>query len=300
MSLPRIRLVEVGPRDGLQNAAEVVSTDDKIRFINELSHSGLTEIEAGAFVSQAAVPKMFDSDQVFAAIERRHGVLYSALVPNEKGLDRALQCRVDKIAVFTAASETFNLKNINATIAQSIERFKPVLSRAAVPRRVYISTAFYCPYEGKVKPEAVIEVIRRLEDLKVDEYSIGDTIGKASADDVRRLLDLLLKRMDVPKIFLHFHDTYGMAVGNALAAWKEYSISGFDASTGGIGGCPYAPGATGNVATEDLVGAFESAGGKTGVDVKVLQEAGARLAKAMGRSASFRLSKITHTRPPLF
>ena len=295
MTRPPLRLVEVGPRDGLQTAGAAVSTEAKIAFVDELSSSGLREIEAGAFVSPKAVPEMADSAQVFARIKRKPGVIYSALVPNDKGFEAALAAKADKIAVFTAASETFNKKNINATIKESIERFASVVPAAKtkkLPVRAYISTAFYCPFEGKIKPEAVVEVVKRLESMSVDEHSIGDTIGRASPDDVRRLLDVLLKTVPVEKIFLHFHDTYGMAVANALAAWTEYGVSGFDASTGGVGGCPYAPGATGNVAMEDLVFAFTADGGVVGVDIKVLQSAARALAAAMGRPPASRLSKL--------
>ena len=295
MSRPALRLVEVGPRDGLQTSDTMVTVDSKIAFVDALSHSGLREIEAGAFVSPKAVPQMADSGEVFARITRRPGVIYSALVPNEKGLERALAAKAGKISVFTAASETFNQKNIQASIAESIERFKPVVvgtKAAGLPLRAYVSTAFFCPYEGKIEPKAVVDVVRRLEDLKMDEYSIGDTIGRAAPDDVRRLLDLLLKTVPVEKIFLHFHDTFGMAVANALVAWEDYGISGFDASTGGVGGCPYAPGASGNVAMEDLVFAFHASGGVTKVDVKALQAAAKGLAGAMGRPVSSRLSKI--------
>jgi hydroxymethylglutaryl-CoA lyase len=292
---PPLRLVEVGPRDGLQTAGAAVSTDAKVAYVDLLSVSGLREIEAGAFVSPKAVPEMADSDRVFARIGRRDGVLYSALVPNEKGLERAIAAKAGKISVFTAASETFNQKNISASISQSIERFKPVVAgtkAAGLPLRAYVSTAFYCPFEGKIEPEAVVDVVRRLEDLDIGEHSIGDTIGRASPDDVRRLLDPLLKKVPVERIFLHFHDTYGMAVANALVAWEEYGVSGFDASTGGVGGCPYAPGASGNVAMEDLVFAFHASGGVTKVDVKALQAAAKLLADAMGRPVSSRISKI--------
>jgi hydroxymethylglutaryl-CoA lyase len=292
MTRPALRLVEVGPRDGLQTAGAKVSTDAKVAFVDALSLSGLKEIETGAFVSPKAVPEMADSAEVFARIKRRPGVVYSALVPNEKGLEAALAAKADKISVFTAASESFNRKNINATVSESIERFKPVLAAAKVPTRAYVSTAFYCPFEGKIKPEAVVDVVRRLEDLGVGEHSIGDTIGRASPDDVRGLLDLLLKEAPVAKVFLHFHDTYGMAIANALIAWEEYGVSGFDASTGGVGGCPYAPGATGNVAMEDLAFAFQSSGGVTGVEVKALQAAARGLSAAMGRPLASRISKI--------
>jgi len=292
---PALRLVEVGPRDGLQTAGAAVSTDAKVAFVDMLSTSGLREIEAGAFVSPKAVPEMADSADVFARIKRAPGVTYAALVPNEKGLEAALAAKAGKISVFTAASETFNQKNINTSIEGSIERFKPVVpaaKRARLPVRAYVSTAFYCPYEGRIKPKAVVDVVKRLEQLHVDEHSIGDTIGRASPDDVRRLLDALLKAVPVEKVFLHFHDTYGMAVANALAAWQEYGISGYDASTGGVGGCPYAPGATGNVATEDLVFAFEASGGVASVDVKALQSAAKVIADALGRPSASRLSRI--------
>ena len=292
MKRPRLRLAEVGPRDGLQSAGAAVGTDAKVAFVDALSQSGLREIEVGAFVSPKAVPEMADSGEVFSRIKRKPGVVYSALIPNAQGLEAALAAKADKAAVFTAASETFNKKNINASIAESIERFAPVIPAAkakGLPVRGYVSTAFFCPYEGKIEPRAVLEVVKR---LRVDEYSIGDTIGRAAPDDVRRLLDVLLSFVPVEKIFLHFHDTYGMAVANALTAWQEYDVSGFDASTGGVGGCPYAPGASGNVAMEDLVFAFEACGGETGVDVKVLQAAGRELCKAMGRPPASRLSKI--------
>lgn len=295
MTRPALRLVEVGPRDGLQTAGAAVPTAAKIEFVDALSKSGLKEIETGAFVSPKAVPEMADSAEVFSRIARAPGVTYSALVPNEKGLESALAAKAGKIAIFTAASETFNKKNINASIAESISRFQPVVPAAkqkGLPVRAYVSTAFYCPYEGKIKPAAVADVVKRLEDLQVDEHSIGDTIGRASPDDVRRLLDVLLKTVPVEKVFLHFHDTYGMAVANALAAWEEYSVSGYDASTGGVGGCPYAPGATGNVAMEDLAFAFQSSGGVTGVDLKALQAAAKVIAAALGRPLPSKLSRV--------
>ncbi|MFI5348737.1 MAG: hydroxymethylglutaryl-CoA lyase, partial [Elusimicrobiota bacterium] len=193
MSRPPLRLVEVGPRDGLQTSGTILTVEAKVSFVDALSLSGLREIETGAFVSPKAVPQMADSDQVFARIARRPGVIYSALVPNEKGLERAIAAKAGKISVFTAASETFNQKNIQASIPESIERFKPVVAgtrAAGLPLRAYVSTAFYCPYEGKIEPKAVLDVVRRIQDSNVDEYSIGDTIGRASPDDVRRLLEL--------------------------------------------------------------------------------------------------------------
>lgn len=294
VTLPELRLVEMGPRDGLQNEDAVVALAAKVAYVDALSATGLREIEAGAFVSPQAVPQMADSDRVFALIARRPGVVYSALVPNEKGFERALAAGADKVAVFTAASESFNRKNINASISESIERFKPVVflaKKAKLPVRAYVSTAFHCPYEGPIKPEAVLDVVKRLQDLAVDEISVGDTIGKASVVDVRRVLSPLLGAVSTEKVFLHFHDTFGHAVENALAAWREYGVSGFDASTGGVGGCPYAPGASGNVAMEDLVSAFTAAGASTGVDLEGLRAAAADLFKHLGRPLGARKNK---------
>jgi hydroxymethylglutaryl-CoA lyase len=271
-----IRIIEVGPRDGLQNEKALIPSGTKVAFVDGLSEAGFDEIEAGAFVSPKSIPQLADSEQVFREIRRRPGVVYSALVRNEKGLERARAARADKIAVFTAASETFNQRNINATIEESIERFRPVVqsSKAArLPVRGYVSTAFHCPFEGPVSPEKVVDVCRRLLSLGVDELSIGDTIGKAVPEEVRRLLEVLLPESKA--VALHFHDTYGRAIENALVAWKEFGISAFDASAGGIGGCPYAPGATGNVSTEALARAFLAAG----AELKVRPDA---VAKAAG------------------
>ena len=281
-----IRLVEVGPRDGLQNEKKFVPTAAKIAFINELSASGVREIEAGAFVSPKAVPQLSDSGEVFKKIRRRKGVIYAALVPNEQGLDRAFAAGAEKIAVFTAASESFNRNNINATIAESLERFKPVIRRAKsekLPVRGYVSTAFYCPYEGRVSPKKVVAVAASLLDLGVDEVSIGDTIGKATPRDVRRLLDAVLKTVPTRKIFLHFHDTFGMAIANALTAWGEYGITGFDASAGGLGGCPYAPGASGNVATENLLYALKASGARSPAGPEPFYRAAQKIIKFLGR-----------------
>jgi hydroxymethylglutaryl-CoA lyase len=291
---PNPRLVEVGPRDGLQNEKNPISLDAKVAFIDALSETGLKEIEAGAFVNPKSIPQMANSEQVFARIKRKPGVIYSALVPNEKGLDLALAVKAGKISVFTAASETFNQKNIKASIKESIERFRPVVARsraARLPVRGYVSTAFWCPYEGPVKPEKVVEVVKMLSGLGVVEFSIGDTIGKASPDEVRKLLFLLLKAVPKDSVFLHFHNTFGRAVANALVAWKSFGITGFDSSTGGVGGCPYAPGASGNVATEALVSAFTAEGADTGVDEARLKAAAAGLFKHLGRPVGARPPK---------
>lgn len=291
-----IRFVEVSPRDGLQNEHETVPLEAKVALVEALAETGVGEVEAGAFVSPKAVPQMAGSADVFRRIRRRPGVVYSALVPNERGLDAALESKADKIAVFTAASETFNRRNINASIAESIERFRAVVKRArtaGIKVRAYVSTAFYCPFEGKVNPQKVVEVVRTLADLgDLDDMSIGDTIGRAAPRDVRALLDVLLKDWPLEKLFLHFHDTYGMAVANALTAWQEYGVTGFDSSAGGLGGCPYAPGAGGNVATEDLAFALEASGAKTGIDVEKVKGAARALQRELGHPLSSRLSKV--------
>ena len=266
-----VRIVEVGPRDGLQNEARTVPTDAKIRFIDALSSTGLEEIEVSSFVSPKWVPQLADAAEVFAGIRRAPGVIYSALVPNRQGLDGAIAARADKVAVFTAASETFSLRNTNATIAQSLDRFRPVLRDATVPVRGYVSTAFHCPFEGPIEPDQVRPVVQALFDLGCAEVSIGDTIGTATEDEVSRLLERLLDDWPAGRLALHFHDTFGQAVNNARVG-LGMGITTFDASAGGIGGCPYAPGAPGNVATQALVAAFP---GRTRVDPDRLESAAA-------------------------
>jgi len=280
-----IRLVEMAARDGLQNEARPIPTAIKVAFVDALSESGLPEIEVSAFVAPRAIPQLADAGEVFAAIRRAPGVVYSALVPNERGLERALAARAGKIAVFTAASETFNRRNINASIDESFERFRPVVEGArcaGLPVRGYVSTAFYCPYEGRVAPAAAVAVARRLADLGVDEVSIGDTIGRAEPADVETLLDLLLHAVPAARLAMHFHDTYGRAVANVLAA-RRRGVATFDASTGGIGGCPYAPGASGNVATEAVIEALRAAGEVVGVDLAALARARGVIAASLGR-----------------
>jgi hydroxymethylglutaryl-CoA lyase len=296
----RARVVEVGPRDGLQNEAARIPTDVKIAFVDALSEAGYGEIEVSAFVSPKWVPQLSDAAEVFRGIRRREGVVYSALVPNEEGLDRALASKVGKASVFTAASETFNRKNTNASIAESIQRFAPVVPRAraaGLPVRGYVSTAFWCPYEGRIGPRAVLDVVRRLLDLGVDEISIGDTIGKAVPDEVHELLDVLLDAAPQDRLAMHFHDTYGTAVANALAAW-ERGIETFDASAGGVGGCPYAPGAAGNIATEDLCWALERSGAEVGIDLERVSVASDLLASALGRPLRSRVRETLRPASP--
>ena len=270
-----IKIVEVGPRDGLQNETATVPTDVKVAFVNALSETGISEIEVSAFVSPRRVPQLSDAEEVFRKIFRRDGVMYSALVPNQKGLERALSAGVNKIAVFTAVSETFSRKNINKSVESSIQLFRPLVKNAhsvGLPVRGYVSTAFWCAFEGEISPDAVREVVERLYEIGVDEISISDTIGKASPQEVKRLLDRILPVVPSEKIVMHFHDTYGRGVVNVLASWT-YGIRIFDASAGGIGGCPFAPGATGNVSTEALIKALEGEGETLAIDLKKLHRA---------------------------
>lgn len=266
-----VRIVEVGPRDGLQNVQATVPTEVKVAYVNALSKAGLQEIEVSSFVSPRWVPQLADAEQVFALIDRVPGVRYSALVPNEKGLERAVACRVDKIAVFTAASETFSHKNVNASIEDTIVRLRPVVASSPVPVRGYVSTAFYCPYEGKIEPDRVLAVCDRLVEIGCSEISIGDTIGRAVPEDVDRLLERLLSRFAASVLAMHFHDTFGNAILNVRRSF-EAGIRIFDGSTGGVGGCPFAPGAKGNVATEALVTEF---GSDSGVNLDRIEQAAA-------------------------
>ena len=270
-----MKIVEVGPRDGQQNEMAPIPTKTKAAFVDVLSETGVGEIEVSAFVSPRRVPQLGDATQVFGRISRKDGVIYSALVPNEKGLDRAIESQVDKVSVFTAVSETFNRKNINTSLKGSINRFLPVVKRAHIeglPVRGYVSTAFWCAFEGKIQPEAVISVVVKLIDIGIDEVSISDTSGKASPEEVKRLLDLLLPKISSDRIAMHFHDTYGRGIENVLVSWS-YGTTIFDSSVGALGGCPFAPGATGNVATEDVVKALEKKGENVGVDLQKLSQA---------------------------
>jgi hydroxymethylglutaryl-CoA lyase len=290
-----VRIIEVAPRDGLQNEPGSVPTESKIAFINALSRTGVVEVEAGSFVSPQAVPQLADSEEVFRKIERLPGVTYSALVPNERGLERARAVEAQKIAVFTAASETFTQRNIHSTIHESLERFRPVIAgakRDGMAVRGYISTAVFCPYEGRIEPERVMDVMKRLLDIGAEDISLGDTIGKASPREVRKLLDAVLPHIAHAALSLHFHDTYGMAVANALTAWWEYGIEAFDSSAGGLGGCPYAPGASGNVATEDLVHALKASGANVKVDEWNVAEAARQIVGFLTRPLASRLSQV--------
>ena len=280
-----IRIVEVGPRDGLQNETQTIPTAVKVAFVDALSRTGVPEVEVSAFVSPKWIPQLADAHEVFGSIERVPGVVYSALVPNEHGLERALAAKVGKIAVFTAASETFNQKNVNTSIDGTFKRFEPVVRQAkaaGLPIRGYVSTAFWCPYEGQIDPALAVGVVERLVTLGVDDISIGDTIGKAAPGEVRALLELLLRRVEPGRVAMHFHDTYGRAAANVLTSW-EMGIETFDASVGGLGGCPYAPGAPGNVSTETVVRALRGRGAIVDVDLDALARARAVVAGHVGR-----------------
>ena len=282
----RVTIVEVGPRDGLQNEGEPVGTADKVGFVDRLSAAGLPVIEVSAFVSPRWVPKMADAADVFAGISRREGTRYNALVPNLAGLDRAHAAGVEDIAVFAAASESFSRRNINQSIEESLDAYRAVCARAAergMRVRGYVSTAFGCPFEGEVAPERVAEICEALVGMGVFEVAVSDTIGIAHPGQVHLVLDTLAERVSLEKIALHFHDTRGMALANVLAA-LDHGVSTFDASAGGLGGCPYAPGATGNLATEDLVYMLHGLGVHTGVDLQALVEASAFLEPRIGHA----------------
>jgi hydroxymethylglutaryl-CoA lyase len=271
----RVTIVEVGPRDGLQNESHRLELADKIAFVDRLSAAGFSEIEAGAFVSPKWVPQMADTEAVFAGITRRSGVRYSALVPNVAGLDRAHAAGVRDVAIFAAASETFSRRNINQGIDESLDRYREVCARAkALKMRVrgYVSTAFGCPFEGDVPPERVAEVSAALLAMGAEEIAVSDTIGIATPGQLPSVIDAVLARVPLTQIALHFHDTRGMAAANVLAS-LDLGIATFDASAGGLGGCPYAPGATGNVATEDLVYLLDGLGIETGISLDAVVEA---------------------------
>jgi hydroxymethylglutaryl-CoA lyase len=276
----RVTVVEVGPRDGLQNERALITTEIKVRFIDALSEAGLPVVEATSFVSPKSIPQLSDAEDVLRTIRRKPGVRYPVLVPNERGFERALAAGAREIAVFTAASETFNRHNINAGITESIDRFKPVVALAkqhGLRVRGYVSTSFGCPYEGAVKPAAVNSVMARLLELGIDEISIGDTIGVATPSQVAEVCDLLLQTIDAGRLALHFHDTRGTALANVVAGLQS-GVAIFDSSAGGLGGCPYAPGAAGNLATEDLIYMLDGMGIETGVSLAAVVSASALIA----------------------
>ena len=275
-----VKIVEVGPRDGLQNEKATVPTQVKVDYITALGDAGLRVIEAGAFVSPKWVPQMADTAEVYRDIPKDPGVEYPVLVPNMRGLERAIDAGVKSIAIFTAASDTFNQRNINMSIDESFANYAPVAARAreeGIRVRGYVSTALGCPYEGDVAPEKVLEVCARLLDLGCYEVSVGDTIGVGTPMQVQGVVGMLLQVIPASKLAMHFHDTRGTALANTLAA-LEMGIATFDASSGGLGGCPYAPGASGNLATEDIVYMLDRMGIETGVDINRLVHASSIIA----------------------
>ena len=286
MNLPTsVTLVEMGPRDGLQNESASISLATKLRLIDDLAAAGLSVIESGSFVNPKWIPQMADSAEVFRGLQRRAGVRYTALTPNLQGLERALDAGADEVAVFAAASEAFSRKNINCGIAESLQRFEPVMARAeaaGVRVRGYISCVLGCPYEGEIAPQGVLDVARALLGLGCYEVSLGDTIGTGTAGSTQRLLDALLSHIPAQQLALHCHDTYGQALANILVGLQN-GIATVDASVAGLGGCPYARGATGNVATEDVVYMLNGMGIHTGIDLSALVSTGARISEALGR-----------------
>jgi len=289
----QIRIVEVGPRDGLQNEAGHVSVADKITLIERLADAGLRSIEAGSFVSPKWVPQMADTAAVLAGLTRRPGVSYPVLVPNETGLDAALAAGVGEVAVFAAASESFARKNTNCSIAASLERFAPVLTRArdaGLRVRGYVSCVLGCPYEGAVAPGAVRDLAARLYQMGCYEISLGDTVGVGTALAARRMVQTVLEQVPAEAVALHFHDTYGQALANIFAC-LDLGIGVIDAAVAGLGGCPYAKGASGNVATEDVVYMLNGLGLETGVDFGALRDVGAWISEILQRPNASRAGR---------
>ncbi|MEM1103769.1 MAG: hydroxymethylglutaryl-CoA lyase [Pseudomonadota bacterium] len=282
----RVRLVEVGPRDGLQNEAQTISVETKLSLIDRLGDAGLRTIEAGAFVSPKWVPQMAASDEVFGKLTRKDGVVYAALTPNLKGYERAKAAGASEAAVFAAASETFSQKNVNASIAETLDRFRPVLDAAKADGmrvRGYVSCVLGCPYEGAIAPQAVVRVVKAFLEMGCYEVSLGDTIGVGTPVQTKALLRALSGEAPIGALAGHYHDTYGQGVANIYASLEE-GVRTFDASVSGLGGCPYAKGASGNVATEDVVYMLETSGFETGVDLAALVETSHWISGELGRA----------------
>ncbi|SMF33758.1 hydroxymethylglutaryl-CoA lyase [Azospirillum oryzae] len=294
MQLPKfVRMVEVGPRDGLQNEKSMVPTAVKVELVDRLSDAGLSVVEAASFVSPKWVPQMGDSAEVLAGITRKPGVRYAALTPNVKGLEGALAAKADEVAVFGAASESFSRKNINCSIAESLDRFAPVMEQAkaaGVPVRGYVSCVLGCPYEGEIAPRAVADVAERLFAMGCYEISLGDTIGTGTPTKAQLMIAAVAERVPVEKIAVHFHDTYGQALANILAA-LQMGVAVVDSSVAGLGGCPYAKGASGNVASEDVLYMLNGLGIETGVDLDKLIAAGAFISDAIGRPTASKVAR---------
>ncbi|MCG7530158.1 hydroxymethylglutaryl-CoA lyase [Psychrobium sp. MM17-31] len=292
MSLPKkVRIVEVGPRDGLQNEKQV-STDAKVALVNDLADAGLKVIETGSFVSPKWVPQMADSSDVFAAIDRKDGITYAALTPNVKGLEAAIAAGASEVAVFGAASESFSQKNINCSIDESLERFTPLMAMAkehGLPVRGYVSCVLGCPYEGDIDVATVAHVAKKLLDMGCYEISLGDTVGVGTPMAVKAMLEAVTTKVPVEKLAVHFHDTYGQALANIFSA-LQMGIATVDSAVAGLGGCPYAKGASGNVATEELVYMLNGLGIEHGVDLDKLARAGWRISDALNRAPNSKVS----------
>jgi hydroxymethylglutaryl-CoA lyase len=293
-----VSLVEVGPRDGLQNEARPVSAAQKIELVHRLQAAGCREIEVTSFVSPRWVPQMADNAQVMAGLERRAGVRYAVLTPNMKGLEAALAVGPDEVVVFAAASESFSQRNINCSVAESIERFRPLVAAAhaaGVRVRAAVSCALGCPYEGEVAPAAVEQVVQALREIGADHCGIADTIGVGTPRRVQAVMERALKHYPMTELSGHFHDTYGQALANILAC-LEMGIQRFDTSIAGLGGCPYARGASGNVATEDVVFMLHGMGIATGLDLEALADVGAWISAVLGRPSGSRAGAALRAR----
>jgi hydroxymethylglutaryl-CoA lyase len=294
MTLPAaVQLVEVGPRDGLQNEKQAITVETRIGLIDRLAAAGARRIEAGSFVNPKAIPQMASSAEVFAGLKRSDAVCYSALTPNLQGFERALEAGANEVAVFAAASEAFSQKNINCSIEQSLQRFEPVMQAAAnagIPVRGYVSCVLGCPYEGSIAADQVTRVSQALLDMGCFEISLGDTIGTGTPGTMRQLLEVLLQDIDGAQLAVHCHDTYGQALANILVA-LQFGIATVDASVSGLGGCPYARGATGNVATEDVIYMLQGMGISSGIDLSLLIEAGNYISAALGRDNQSRVAR---------
>jgi len=294
MRIPsRVRLIEVGPRDGLQNEPKTVSVEIRAALIEKLADAGLVAIEAGSFVSPKWVPQMADSDRVLAALRPRPDVRYPVLVPNLKGFEAAKEAGAREVAIFGAASESFSRKNINCSIGESLERFAPVAlaaKAADIRLRGYVSCALGCPYEGAIQPQAVAEVAARLQALGCYEISLGDTVGVGTPGQAQAMIRAVAERVPVEKLAAHFHDTYGQALAN-LYAVMELGVAAIDSSVAGLGGCPYAKGASGNAATEDVLYMLNGMGIETGVDLAKLLEAGRYIGAALGRPPASKVAR---------
>ncbi|MDH4653916.1 MULTISPECIES: hydroxymethylglutaryl-CoA lyase [unclassified Pseudomonas] len=294
MTIPsKARLVEVGPRDGLQNEKQPISVADKVRLVDDLTAAGLGYVEVGSFVSPKWVPQMAGSAEVFAQIQRKAGVTYAALAPNLKGFEAAVEAGVKEVAVFAAASESFSQKNINCSIAESLERFLPVMEAAkanGISVRGYVSCVLGCPYDGEVPAEQVAAVAAELYAMGCYEVSLGDTIGTGTAGATRHLINVVGTRVPRDRLAGHFHDTFGQAVANIHASLLE-GIAVFDSSVAGLGGCPYAKGATGNVATEDVLYLLNGMGIETGIDMGRLVDAGQRICAVLGKENGSRVAR---------